>query len=62
MSRQKSSSGDNVHPYLKPQFWQENPFWENAYYTEAGKEYLRNSVKEMLKNERKHHRLNENPI
>jgi hypothetical protein len=64
MSRQKSSSGDNVHPYLKVQFWMksENQFWNDpkSRVSDSGKDYFNQSVENMVKNERRSYLL-ENP-
>ncbi len=62
MSKMKHSSGDDLHPYMKVQFWMNNPFWETDYYTPKAKEYFRKSVQEMVKNERKTYRLNQSTI
>lgn len=49
----RSSSGDTPNHYTKVKFWMENPFWENAMYSEKSKEYFRNWVQNMVKNERR---------
>ncbi len=62
MNRIKHSSGDDLHPYMKVQFWMNNPFWETPFYTEKAKEYFRNSLREMIKRERKTYRLSQSTI
>jgi hypothetical protein len=62
MSKMKHSSGDDVHPYLKVQFWMQNAFWETDYHSPKAKKYFRDSVQNMVKNERRCYRLNESAI
>jgi hypothetical protein len=63
MSRQKSSSGDNVHPYLKVQFWMkaENQFWNDpkSRVSDSGKDYFNESVQNMVTKERRSYLLND---
>jgi hypothetical protein len=54
----KSSSGDNVHPYLKGfRFWNNQRFWNNGSVTKTGVQYFDNSLEEMRVNERSVTRL-----
>lgn len=54
MSRQKSSSGHTRCRYLLPIFWMDerNHFWETDLYSEKTKQYFRDSVSTMFKNEK----------
>jgi hypothetical protein len=54
---QKTSSG-NGHPYRKLSFWRENPFWETGMYSEASKQYFRDWVTSMIKDEKRSYLMN----
>jgi hypothetical protein len=53
--KRKTSSGDNQHPYLKVNFWQNptNHFWNSELYSEKSKDYFLKSVENMLVKERR---------
>ena len=48
----KTSKAAMLHPYQRDSFWldEKNHFWETDSYTENGKEYCRNIVKQIKEN------------
>lgn len=57
--KNKTSSGDG-HPYRKLSFWrnESNHFWETGMYTEKAKDYFRESLANMIQDERRSYIIN----
>lgn len=55
MSRQKSSSGAEMHPYRRLSFWMDpaNHFWNTDYYSQKSKDYFDKCLQDKVKAEPK---------